>query len=170
MSKKEIKAQPADRLEELFHLRDKQRKAWQKAPKVIRGKELPLEINRMGLHRWYLHPGIEDNAIRTILLWIQEIPPGGRSGKQKTSGGRLHYVMQGRGYTVVDGVRHEWEQGDLVMIPMKPQGAIHQHFNTDTTVTARLACTEPNLTDALGVDMGAGFEQLENAPEYEVAH
>ncbi len=156
-----------DLLEELFKLRDKQRETWQTSPKVIRGKGLPLEVNRMGLHRWYLHPALENAAMRTILLWIQEIPPMGKSGKQKTSGGRLHYVLQGRGYTVVDGVKHEWEQGDLIMIPMKPKGAIHQHFNADDKLTARLACTEPNLIDSLGVDMGAGFEQLENAPEYE---
>lgn len=155
-----------DLLEELFNLRDKQRAALKVASKVTKGKELPLEINRMGLYRWYLHPMKEGTAIRTILLWEQEIPPLGKSGKQKTSGGRLHFVLQGRGYTVVDGVKHEWEQGDLIMIPIKPQGAIHQHFNSDDKITVRLACTEPNWSETLGVDMGSGLEQLENAPEY----
>ncbi len=152
-------------LDELFKLRDKQRETWKAAPKVIRYKKLPLEKNRMGLYRWYLHPMMENTAINTILLWNQEIPPSGKSGKQKTSGGRLHYVLQGRGYTIVDGVKHEWEKGDLIIIPKKPQGAVHQHFNSDPDVTACMACTEPNFSDSLGVDMGVAFEQLEDAPD-----
>ncbi|MDP2719703.1 MAG: cupin domain-containing protein, partial [Dehalococcoidia bacterium] len=159
------KEEKTNLFEELFALRDRQRERWKSAPKVIKFKEIPLEKNRMGLYRWYLHPGMDNTAINTILLWQQEIPPSGKSGKQKTSGGRLHYVLQGRGYTIVDGVKHEWEQGDLVIIPKKPQGAVHQHFNSDPEVVARLACTEPNWTDSLGVDTGVALEQLENAAE-----
>jgi gentisate 1,2-dioxygenase len=100
------------------------------------------------------------------MVWVQEIPAGSRSGKQKHQGGRVHYVLEGKGYTVVDGVRHEWEKGDVVLLPIKPDGVVFQHFNADTNNRVRLVAAEPNWTDALGVDLGASFEQLEDSPDY----
>lgn len=38
------------------------------------------------------------------------------------------YVTSGEGYTVIDGVRHEWRAGSAIHIP-GPQSR-HQHFNT----------------------------------------
>lgn len=153
-------------LQELFKRRDAERERMKKTIKVVKGKNLLPETNAMGIYKWYLHPDIETAAIRTILFWTQEIPPGSHSGKQKHQGGRVHYVKEGKGYTVVDGVKHEWEKGDLILIPIKPNGVVFQHFNTDTKNSAILVSAEPNWYDALGVDMGSGFEQLENAPEY----
>ncbi len=155
-----------DLLQELFKKRDAERERMKKTIKVVKGKALVPETNANGIYRWYLHPSIETSAIRTILFWTQEIPPGSHSGKQKHQGGRVHYVKEGKGYTIVDGVKHEWEKGDLVLIPIKPNGVVFQHFNTDTQNRALLVAAEPNWYDALGVDMGSGFEQLENAPEY----
>ncbi len=152
-------------LDNLFHRRDGERERMRKSMKVVHGNDLAPEINKMGIYRWYLHPALDTRAIRTILFWSQEIPPGSHSGKQKHQGGRVHYVWEGKGYTVVDGVKHEWEQGDLIMIPVKPDGVVFQHFNTDEDNPAVLLASEPNWYDALGVDMGSGFEQLENAPE-----
>ena len=164
--KKSKPTQPKDLLDELFQRRDVERERIKKSVKVIKGKQLPPEVNKMGKYRWYLHPALEPTAIRTILFWTQEIPPGSHSGKQKHQGGRVHFVKEGKGYTVVDGVKHEWEKGDVILIPIKPNGVVFQHFNTDTEKAAVLVASEPNWYDALGVDMGAGFEQLENAPEY----
>lgn len=153
-------------LEALFLRRDKERERMAKSTKVVDGDNLPVENNRMGLYRWYLHPDKQDVAIRTMLFWAEEIPPGSKSGKQKHQGGRLHYVQEGRGYTEIDGVKYDWEKGDMILLPIKPQGVVFQHFNTDFQNQARLVCAEPNWFDALGVDLGSGFEQIENSPDY----
>ncbi|MEE8472253.1 MAG: hypothetical protein V3S82_03685, partial [Dehalococcoidia bacterium] len=76
------------------------------------------------------------------------------------------YVLEGKGYTVVDGVRHDWEKGDVVLLPIKPDGVVFQHFNSDKDKSVRMVSAEPNWTEALGVDLGATFEQLENSPDY----
>src|SRR3990172_3969892 len=111
-----------DLLENLFQRRDKDRERIKNSPKVIEAKTLEPEINRMGVFKWYLHPALETTAIRNILFWTQEIPPGSHSGKQKNQGGRVHYVWKGKGYTMVDDEKHEWEKGDLILIPVKPNG------------------------------------------------
>ncbi|MDP2727826.1 MAG: cupin domain-containing protein [Dehalococcoidia bacterium] len=155
-----------DRLEELFQRRDKERAQKAGSIAVVKGAKLPWETNRQGKMRWYLHPGIENTVIRSLLVFIQEIPPGSRSGKEKHQGGRIHFILEGKGYTILDGVKHEWEAGDAVVLPVKPDGVTFQHFNADPANPVRFIAAEPNLYDALGVDMGSGFEQLEDAPEY----
>jgi gentisate 1,2-dioxygenase len=75
-------------------------------------------------------------------------------------------VLEGKGYTVLDGVKHHWEAGDVINLPLRPRGIIVQHFNTDPNVAVKFVATEPNWTDCTFVDRGSGFEQLEDAPEY----
>lgn len=158
---------PTTLLEDLFRRRDAWRKHLKTARDVVRGDEIPLEINRMGLYRWYTHPAVTGVTNRNLLFWLHEIPPGSRSGKQKHQGGRVHFVWEGHGYTVVDGVKHDWEQGDLILIPIKPDGCVFQHFNADHHSWVKLVVAEPNYYDALGVDLGCGFEQLEDSPDYQ---
>jgi gentisate 1,2-dioxygenase len=152
--------------DELIRKRDQYRENVKQATMVIDGEKLSLEKNRMGLYRWYLHPSLEKQAIRTQLVWIQEVPPGGHSGKMKTQGGQMHVVLEGRGYTVIDGERHDWEQFDAIFLPLLPDGTVHQHFNTDPKNRALILGSEPNLFDMLGVDRGSGFEILEDSPDY----
>ncbi len=156
----------ADKLELLFQRRDKERAQKAGSVAVVKGKQLEWETNRQGKMRWYLHPDITTTAIRSLLVFIQEIPAGSRSGKERHQGGRVHYILEGKGYTIIDGKKHEWEAGDAMVLPVKPDGVEFQHFNADPGNPARFIAAEPNLYDALGVDMGSGFEQLEDCPEY----
>ena len=90
----------------------------------------------------------------------QEIPPLSHTGKQRLQGGLVHYILEGRGYTVLNGVKHEWEAGDCVVFPILPNGVEYQHFNSDPERVVRFIAAQPNLFDLVGVDMGCGFEQL----------
>ena len=49
-----------NRLERLFEIRDKQRKVKQDGQIIVRGKDLPLEKNRQGLQKWYMHPDMRE--------------------------------------------------------------------------------------------------------------
>ncbi|MFC1815211.1 hypothetical protein ACFL0M_04550 [Thermodesulfobacteriota bacterium] len=152
--------------DELLRKRDEYREKVTTSKMVIDGENVTLERNRMGLYRWYLHPSMKNIGIRTQLVWMQEIPPGSRSGKLKTQGGQIHIVYEGRGYTVIDGERHDWEEYDAIFLPLTQDGTIHQHFNSDPKNWAKLLCSEPNLFDMLGVDRGSGFEVLEDSPDF----
>ena len=151
---------------ELLALRDEQREHRKTAIQVVRGDDLPQEVNRQGLMKWYMHPSIKDTALSTMIFFQQEIPPGSRSGRVKFQGGQVILILEGKGYTVIDGVKHQWEAGDVLNLPLRPRGIIVQHFNPDPNVTVKFVATEPNWTDCTFVDRGSGFEQLEDAPEY----
>ncbi len=152
--------------EELLILRDQQRDRMRNGIQVIKEKDLPLETSRQGRMRWYLHPSIKDTVLSTLVFFQQEIPPGSRSGRIKFQGGQVIMVTEGRGYTLVDGVKHEWEEGDVINLPLRARGIVVQHFNPDPEKVARFVAAEPNWFECLFVDRGSGFEQLEEAPEY----
>ena len=151
---------------ELIALRDRQRERRKTAVQVVRLSELPLENNEQGLMRWYLHPSITDTVLSTLSIYRQEIPPGSRSGRLKFQGAQVLYIIEGRGHTTLDGVKHAWEAGDVVSLPCKRDGIVVQHFNDDAAKPALFLAVDPNLVAATGVDRGCGFHQLEQSPDY----
>ncbi len=155
--------------DELMAMRDRQREERRDALQVVRETELPLEVSRQGLMRWYLHPAIKDTAISSYMFFQQEIPPGSRSGRLKFQGNQVMLILEGTGYTTIDGVKYPWKTGDLVSLPLRTDGIVVQHFNTDPEKPAKFIATEANWFECTSVDRGSGFEQLEDAPEYRQA-
>jgi len=151
---------------ELLAMRDRQRDTRKTAVQVVRLSELPLETNQHGLMRWYLHPSITDTILSTLAIYRQEIPAGSRSGRLKFQGGQIMFIVEGRGYTMLDGVKHAWEAGDVLNLPTRRDGIIVQHFNSDPDKTAAFLAVEPNLFAATSVDRGCGFELMETSPDY----
>jgi hypothetical protein len=152
--------------DELIALRDRQREHRKNGRQVIKESGLPLENNRQGLMRWYMHPAITDTVLSTLCFFQQEIPPGSRSGKLKFQGGQVMLILEGKGYTTIDGVKYPWEAGDILNLPARSNGIIIQHFNTDPDKTAKFVAAEPNWFACTGVDRGCGFELLEESPDY----
>jgi hypothetical protein len=113
-----------------------------------------------------MHPAIKDIVLSTLAIHEQEIPAGSRSGRLKFQGGQILFVIEGSGYTMIDGVRYKWKDRDVVNLPLKKDGIVVQHFNADPDKPARLLVVEPNLFAATSVDRGCGFEQLEASPEF----
>ena len=152
--------------DELFAMRDQQREQRKNGRQVIKESDLPLENNRQGLMRWYMHPAITDTVLSTLFFFQQVIPPGSRSGRLKFQGGQVMLILEGSGYTMIDGVKHPWEAGDILDLPARSNGIIVQHFNTDPEKPAKFVAAEPNWFACVGVDRGCGFEQLEDSPDY----
>jgi hypothetical protein len=154
----------ADLFDDLLARRDAERVRAGGARNVIRSKDLPWEENRFGRMKWYLHPAITDTALRNYIFYMMELSPGGQSGRVKQQGDEVILIVEGRGWTTVDGVKHSWRVGDCVGLPLKPSGNVIQHFNGDTERPARFVSARPDFSSIFGVDNGCGFEVLEEAP------
>ncbi len=152
----------------LVALRDIQRKRLSQSTFLIRGAELPWELNAHGRMQWYLHPCLSYTAVQTNLFYRQEIPVGSRSGVQRHAGDVIFYITDGEGYTELDGVRHNWKAGDVMTLPIFPDGVIFRHVNTGK-VPVRLISMERNMVHTTGVDRQSGFEELQPCPEYREA-
>ena len=149
--------------DDLLARRDAERERVREARNVVRAKDLPWEQNRFGRMKWYLHPSITDTSLRNYVFYMLELPPGGRSGRVKQQGNEVILILEGRGYTTIDGVKHPWRAGDCLGLPLKPSGNVVQHFNADPAGRARFVSARPDLSPIFGVDNGCGFEVLEDA-------
>jgi gentisate 1,2-dioxygenase len=152
-------------LDWLYALRDRQRRHQRNGACIMKVKDVPWEDNDQGRMQWYLHPAIEGTAIRSMMVLRQEIAAGSRSGAQRTPGGQILYVLKGRGYTMLDDDRHDWEAEDVINIPIRSEGVVVQHFNLDKEEPAVLIQAELNLADLLGLDRGSILEQVGKAPK-----
>jgi quercetin dioxygenase-like cupin family protein len=149
----------------LVDMRDLQRRRLEHSTFLIRGAELPWELNAHGRMQWYLHPSIAYSAVQTHIFYRQEIPVGSRSGVQRNPGDVLFYILQGDGYTELNGVRHSWTAGDIMTLPTFEEGVIYRHVNAGSTPVL-LVCIERNLVHTTGIDRQSGFEELQPCPEY----
>lgn len=152
--------------DEIFELRDQQREDLKKSVWLIKGNKLPVENNKQGLMKWYMHPLLKGPCINTLKIFVQEIPGGSRSGRMQHPGNQVIFVWKGRGYTVLDGQKHHWAQNDVIQLPLRLKGVTVQHYNADPDDPAVLICCEPNAFQSAWVDRGSGFEQLEVSPDY----
>lgn len=84
----------------------------------------PWQQNRQGLVRNY-DVGLVPIGWNIFREHVQR-----HSGKHRHQGGLALYVLAGEGYSVVDGQRHDWKAGDLLLLPVQPGGVEHQHFDT----------------------------------------
>ncbi len=167
MSDNERRPRESTRYQQLIGLRNKERDRIAASSVCVNGRTLPLEVNPQGMLKGYMHPAIDSTAHKFLIFYTQEIPPKSRSGKQRSQGGVVFVVVEGSGYTTIDGQRYDWKKNDVLQLPIKPDGVVFQHFNGSDKEPALLIGAEPNLTATTGVDRACGFEQLEAAPEYQ---
>ncbi len=109
--------------------------SWKKSRIVIKSDELVFKTSLDGGIQ-ALHVNANNGfANRQIGGFIREIPPGWSSGGHRHNMEAIIHVLEGRGYTVIDGVKHEWKAGDTMSVPPMSD---HQHFNPDPDHRVRL--------------------------------
>ncbi len=96
---------------------------------VVKFADCPQGVSRQGRLRFYLNRLTKDTALTDWTVFTHEVRT--HSGKHRHQGGLVIYVIDGVGYSVVDGERIDWKKGDLLLLPLRPGGVEHQHFNTD---------------------------------------
>ena len=131
-------------------------------PVVIHKDDREVELSRQGRIRYYLNHQIhKDTPLQQWLVFSHELRT--TSGKHKHQGGLVIYVIEGHGYSMVDGERWEWEAGDLMLLPLRPEGVEHQHFNLDTEKPSTwIAFINTPISEHLAHEM----TQMQDSPEF----
>lgn len=131
---------------------------------VCKLADCPQNLTRQGRLRYYLGLSVKDTPLQDWIVFTHEIRTV--SGKHRHQGGLIIYVIEGRGYSVVDGERCDWEKGDLVLLPMREKGVEHQHFNTDPDKpSVWMAFIHQGVQEYVASEM----TQTEVSPEYKQA-
>ena len=91
-------------------------------------------------------------------IMLGEIPPGWNTGKHY-HGEEAIYITAGKGCSVIDGLRYDWEEGSCLFVPF---GAVNQHFNLGDDAVRYFSVMALTLEKFAGV---ATVFQLEDAAE-----
>jgi len=130
---------------------------------VIHGIDVPWEQSRQGLLKFILtHLNWHEVGTPGWLIFVQDIKR--HSGKHRHQGGLGIFVLEGVGYTIVNGVRHDWEAGDLIVLPVMARGCEHQHFNLEPGKPC-LWCAF--IYDPFREALGSSIEQKEVHPDWQ---
>ena len=116
---------------------------------ILRGRDIEMRPSRSGGRRIDLAAPWCGSPVRTLHVFLREVPPGGQSGMHRHRNEAVLHILKGRGHSDVEGVRYDWEAGDTLCVPM---WSWHTNCNDDPDNPARyLACINRPLMEALGV-------------------
>jgi len=71
-------------------------------------------------------PATGGPVLKTMTCWIQMVRAGVHTKAHRHTASKVYQVFRGRGYSVIDGKRFDWNQGDIFVVP---SWAWHEHVN-----------------------------------------
>ena len=158
---REAEAQQAPFYEHVYSMWNERGQQARTGQVVYRGKDLPWEQGRQARLKWYFHPMRKEAAVSNWLFFVQDIKT--HSGRHRHQGGLALYVVEGVGWTTVNGVRHDWEEGDLILLPTMPHGVEHQHFNANPGSPCKWLAI---IYDPYAQAMSSELDQKEVSPDW----
>ena len=114
-----------------YSLRDELRRL-RKVPRVIKGKSLTMKKGPQYFNIDIITP--KEKITQVLYAHYVVLAPGGKSHNHGHMNEAIFYILDGKGYDVHDGVRYDWEAGDIVVVE---NACVHQHFNADPDRPAR---------------------------------
>ena len=101
-------------------------------PRVIKGTEMKFQDGPQSFSKHFVEPG--DGMTQTMHIHLEEYAPGGTTQKHGHVNEAAFYILDGVGHEVHDGVRYDWQAGDVAIVH---NNCVHQHFNSDPLKPAR---------------------------------
>jgi quercetin dioxygenase-like cupin family protein len=114
-----------------YSLRD-ELKRLRALPRVRKAKDIKFTDGPQTYSRHYVEP--KDGITQTLHIHLEEYAPGGKSQKHGHVNEAAFYILDGKGHEVHDGVRYDWQAGDVAVVH---NNCVHQHFNGDPDRPAR---------------------------------
>jgi quercetin dioxygenase-like cupin family protein len=74
-----------------------------------------------------------------LSMTIGGLDPGQSTNRHRHTYETIIFVIEGKGYTLVEDRRVDWEAGDAIYVPV---WAWHQHFNLSNTESCRYIASE----------------------------
>lgn len=95
----------------------------------------------------YRDPVTGRSLLNTLGCYLQMLRPGVRTRAHRESSSAVYHVVEGRGATIIDGVRYDWGPRDFVAIPPRAQ---HSHVNEGSEPAILFSFQDVPLLKALG--------------------
>ena len=88
-----------------------------------------------GIIMEYSNPLTGGSVMPTMSALMQMLRPGERTLAHRQVGSQVYPAAKGSGHTIINGVRYDWTEGDIFVIP---SWAWHEHANASTSDDACL--------------------------------
>lgn len=83
----------------------------------------------------YINPHTGGPVMRSFGCRMQMLRPGIHTRAHRHTGSTVYLAFEGEGATIIDGVRFDWKQGDMFVLP---SWAVHEHLNGSASERALL--------------------------------
>jgi gentisate 1,2-dioxygenase len=84
----------------------------------------------------------------TMMAGFQYIEPGVATKPHSHNMASIYLVVKGKGYSIIDGKKYYWEEGDIFVVPAN---AVHSHVNTSNEEVVLFDVTVSGLLENLGI-------------------
>ena len=85
----------------------------------------------------YINPKTGGPVMQTIGASMQMLRPGEHTKAHRHTGSFMYQVAKGKGYSIINGKRFDWEERDIFCVP---SWMFHEHVNASATEDACLFC------------------------------
>jgi gentisate 1,2-dioxygenase len=94
----------------------------------------------------YADPRTGGHTLPALACWIQLLRPGVHTRAHRHTSSAVYHVLRGQGYSVIDGQRLDWAQGDFFALP---SWARHEHANPSGDEAILFSITDLPTLEAL---------------------
>lgn len=97
----------------------------------------------------YTNPQTGGTVLPTLSCCVQLVRPGIHTQAHRHTTSAVYHVVEGAGYSIIEGKRFDWKKGDFIALP---PWAWHEHANSSSTGEAILfSVTDAPVFEALGL-------------------
>ena len=97
----------------------------------------------------YRHPQTGGPVLPTMACMVQLLRPNEHTKAHRHTGSAVYHVVNGAGFTIIDGQRFNWSKGDIFALP---PWALHEHANLSASADAVLfSIQDLPVLNALGL-------------------
>lgn len=96
----------------------------------------------------YLDPATGRSLLPTVGCYVQMLRPGVETRAHRETSSAVYHVVEGRGVSVIDGVRFDWGPGDFFAVPPR---APHAHASEGSAPAILFSFQDVPLLRALGL-------------------
>ena len=102
----------------------------------------------------YTNPVTGGPAMASIACYASLLPKGAHTKAHRHTGGTVYHVVTGGGYSVINGVRHDWEAKDTFVAP---SWSVHEHVANEESVL--FSYTDTPVLEPLGLYREEAYEE-----------
>lgn len=104
----------------------------------------------------YINPKTGGSADVRIGTMMQKLSPGRQTKAHRHVHSAIYHVLEGKGYTVIDGQKFEWEKGDFFILP---PWSVHEHVNTGNADVLLFSFNDKPIMEKLELEYSEAYEE-----------